>query len=173
MKQLARLFGKQFARLRQRRTHSSPPYSGDEGDGEPPFLSEWIEADTSLEVLGRTCLSMLSASLELYFKQWEAELGLSCRHDHKKQFKQSGFLRGYRACFSEAVGESPGTNARQTLRYSNKSLLRATDPSIQNTSRRWVYLIRPAIVRSIRGPFLRTKSEEHFLKIPTLQVSAG
>lgn len=82
----------------------APPYSGDEGDGEPPFLSEWIEADTSLEVLGRTCLSMLSASLELYFKRWEAELGLSCRHDHKKLFKQSGFLRGYRACFGEAAG---------------------------------------------------------------------
>jgi hypothetical protein len=40
----------------------------DEG-GEPPFFGEWIRAETSLEILGRTCISMLSASLKLYFQR--------------------------------------------------------------------------------------------------------
>ena len=40
---------------------SSRPYSE---DGEPPFMQEWSQADIELEVLGRTCVSMLSDSLE-------------------------------------------------------------------------------------------------------------
>jgi hypothetical protein len=48
-----------------------PEYSE---DGEPPFLEEWVQANTSLEILGRGCLSMLLASLKLYFQTWESEL---------------------------------------------------------------------------------------------------
>ncbi len=57
-----------------------PPYSE---DPEPAFLSEWIEADELLEVTGRCCISMLSASLQLYFKTWEHELRLTCRTEFK------------------------------------------------------------------------------------------
>ena len=49
----------------------SPPYRE---DGEPPYLDEWVEASDAVEVLGRSCLSMLSASLHLYFRTWEEEL---------------------------------------------------------------------------------------------------
>ena len=41
-----------------------PPYSE---DPEPAFLSEWLEAEESLQVIGHTCISMLSASFHLYF----------------------------------------------------------------------------------------------------------
>ena len=34
-----------------------PPYSE---DGEPPFLDEWIEADTGAQFVGRAAISMLS-----------------------------------------------------------------------------------------------------------------
>ena len=46
----------------------NPPY---QEDGEPRYLSEWVEATEAVEVLGRSCLSMLSASLNLYFRTWE------------------------------------------------------------------------------------------------------
>jgi hypothetical protein len=49
-----------------------PPYSE---DGEPPFLDEWIEADESLQVLGYSCISMLSAALQLYLITWANEIG--------------------------------------------------------------------------------------------------
>lgn len=39
-----------------------PPYSEDE---EPAYLNEWLEADSSLQVLGSACLSMIAASLHL------------------------------------------------------------------------------------------------------------
>jgi hypothetical protein len=80
-----------------------PAFSEYGGDIEQPFLSEWLDADTSLELLGRACLSMLSASLQLYFKQWELKFGLSCGMHHKKAFKR-GFLHGYQVCFADALG---------------------------------------------------------------------
>lgn len=78
-----------------------PPYSE---DGEPPFMDEWLDASTALEVLGRTCLSMLSESLKLYFMTWEGQLWVErpCAKCFKKSFDR-GFLEGYRACFEEAL----------------------------------------------------------------------
>ncbi|WP_307521472.1 hypothetical protein [Pseudomonas sp. W2I6] len=49
-----------------------PPYSE---DGEPAYLNEWLEADSSVQVLGSACLSMIAASLHLYLKEWERQLG--------------------------------------------------------------------------------------------------
>ncbi len=59
-----------------------PPYSE---DGEPPFMEEWSEASTALDVLGRSCLSMLSASLQLYFKTLEYELSVTWPLDERKK----------------------------------------------------------------------------------------
>lgn len=78
-----------------------PPYSE---DGEPAFLSEWIDASEMLEITGRCCISMLSASLQLYFKTWERELGLSCGKDFVATFKKEGLVGGYRVCLAERVG---------------------------------------------------------------------
>ena len=81
----------------------NPPYSE---DGEPPYLEQWIEADEALEVLGRTCLSMLSPSLELYFKTWEKELGIVWKNGERKRAFKKGFLQAYRNCFEEVLGVS-------------------------------------------------------------------
>lgn len=76
-----------------------PPYSE---DSEPPFVEEYMEADVRLEVLGRNCVSLLSASLQLYFLTWQAQLGLTWSDDLQKAFKK-GFLRGYQECFGELL----------------------------------------------------------------------
>jgi len=78
-----------------------PPYSE---DGEPPFVREWIEAGELREVTGRCCLSMLSASLQLYFRTWERNLGLSCGKTFKAEFSDGGIVGGYRACLASCVG---------------------------------------------------------------------
>ena len=44
-----------------------PSYSE---DSEPPFLSEWLEADASIRVIGAACVSMLAAALHVYFQTW-------------------------------------------------------------------------------------------------------
>ncbi len=75
-------------------------------DGDPPFLVEWTDADTALEMLGRTCLSMLSASLQLYFKTWEDELGVTWEKGEREKAFKNGFLHGYRMCFGEVLTQS-------------------------------------------------------------------
>ena len=72
-------------------------------DGEPPFLQEWEEAETSLEVLGIACVSMLSESLKLYFREWEKLANLDCSLRHKRVFKDRGFLFGYKVCFEHTL----------------------------------------------------------------------
>lgn len=73
-----------------------PPYSE---DPEPAFLDEWIEAEESLQVLGRTCISMLSAIFHLYLKTWEREIGIPVDDFLKADFK-NGWLNGYKAYFA-------------------------------------------------------------------------
>ena len=84
-----------------------PPYSEDD---EPPYLAEWLEADESLQALGYSCISMLAASLQLFFKTWESEFRKPAMPNLKKYFKK-GWLEGYRQYFVEYLGidfsESP------------------------------------------------------------------
>lgn len=77
-----------------------PSYSE---DGEPQFLDEWIDASELLELTGRCSVSMLSASLHLYFKTWEYELDLCCGAEFAKTFKAEGLISGYRACLAKRV----------------------------------------------------------------------
>jgi hypothetical protein len=41
----------------------NPPYSE---DSEPAFLTEWIDAGTSAELVAQACVSLLSDTLKLY-----------------------------------------------------------------------------------------------------------
>ncbi|UWR45372.1 hypothetical protein [Phaeobacter inhibens] len=78
-----------------------PPYSE---DGEPAYLVEWIKASEALEVLGRTCLSMLSPSLQLYFRTWERQLGIRWDEGERNRAFKKGFLNGYLTCFEQVSG---------------------------------------------------------------------
>ncbi|MGL4438515.1 MAG: hypothetical protein ACRCUE_04530 [Bosea sp. (in: a-proteobacteria)] len=82
-----------------------PPYSE---DSEPAFMEEWMEAITSLEMLGRTCVSMLSASLQLYFKTWEQELRVEWEPGERKAAFKNGFVQGYRKYFGSVLNLSWG-----------------------------------------------------------------
>ncbi len=81
----------------------NPPYSE---DAEPPYLTEWIEASEALEVLGRTCLSMLSPSLQLYFITWEQQLGVRWEEGARRKAFKKGFLEGYMIRFEDVLGIS-------------------------------------------------------------------
>ena len=78
----------------------NPPYYE---DVEPPYMVEWSEANEALEVLGRTCLTILSASLQLYFKTWESKLGICWEKGERKSAFKRGFLQGYRTCYEEVL----------------------------------------------------------------------
>ena len=63
-----------------------------------------MRAETSLEILGRTSISMLSASLKLYFETWESELGIKWERRDKEKYFKNGFVGGYRKAFEEISG---------------------------------------------------------------------
>jgi hypothetical protein len=74
---------------------------------EPPFLEEWLESDTALQLLGLACLSMLSESLKLYFHTWERELGIRWpNNETRKKAFEKGFLSAYKRCFEEVLNLS-------------------------------------------------------------------
>ena len=81
----------------------NPPYSE---DPEPPYLEEWLQANTEEQLVGRACIAMLSESLKLYFQQWERQLRIrnACVKHFPKIFKEQGFVAGYTACFNFVVG---------------------------------------------------------------------
>ena len=59
-----------------------------------------MEAEESLQVLGRTCISMLAAVFHLYFKAWEHRLGIPVDNSLRSVFKHKGWLNGYNAYFA-------------------------------------------------------------------------
>ena len=75
-----------------------PPYSE---DGEPPFQVEWSDADTSVQVVGRACVTMLSESVKLYFQTWEELLSVKRQPALAAIFKKQGFAAGYKECFRQ------------------------------------------------------------------------
>jgi hypothetical protein len=72
-------------------------------DGEPPFQVEWSDADTSVQVVGRTCVTMLSESVKLYFQTWEELLGVKCQPALAPLFKKQGFVAGFKECFRQVA----------------------------------------------------------------------
>jgi hypothetical protein len=80
-----------------------PPYSE---DGEPPFMEQWAKAQKSIEVVGRMCISMLSASLQLYFKTWKSEFGGKWQQKEREKAFKDGFVDGYRTCFGDVLNIS-------------------------------------------------------------------
>lgn len=75
-----------------------PPYSE---DGEPAFLEEWQEAQSGIETVSHTALSMLSSSLHLFLKEWVRRLKNSHGMEFEVNFKKRGWLNGYLDILSE------------------------------------------------------------------------
>ena len=81
----------------------NPPY---DESGEPAYLEKWIEASEALEMLGRSCITMVSASLHLYVRTWERELEICWRPGERKKAFNNGYLWGYRSFFEEVLDRS-------------------------------------------------------------------
>jgi hypothetical protein len=75
----------------------NPPYSE---DGEPAFLTQWLDAETGADLLGQTCVSLLSDTLKLYFNTLQSEIGFAFEQGGKALMK-----RGFVAAYREALGE--------------------------------------------------------------------
>ncbi|POA55367.1 MULTISPECIES: hypothetical protein [unclassified Pseudomonas] len=79
-----------------------PPYFDPETmPAEPAFQEEWLRAQTGLQVVGQTCVSMLSESLKIFFVTHEKIVGLDCEKSCGEKIFSKGFIKGYRTCFAK------------------------------------------------------------------------
>lgn len=58
--------------------------------GEPQFLKEWMDANTGLESVGITALSMLASSLQLFLNDWARRI-----EDPNNRYKRTHRKRGW------------------------------------------------------------------------------
>jgi hypothetical protein len=158
-----------------------PPYDYD-GDGEPSFLDEWIEADESLHVLACSCVSMLSASLRLYLETWAKESRALSDGSNRKAFK-NGWISGYKAQFHRSFGIQFDVAPVNLARLEELVLARnCIEHPSSITSRRARYA--RADLKKLRHPFFVDEQEAAFLSdavdgerggwsiLPTLHISA-
>ena len=104
---IRRLYGGAVAsfedRIRRIEAEEEPFVPSYSEDGEPAFLSEWIEADECRDVVGHACLSLLAASLHLFLHTWDKQLNMNCGARNEKDFAQRGWINGYRSCFRKTL----------------------------------------------------------------------
>ncbi|WP_330213293.1 hypothetical protein [Pseudomonas sp. Z18(2022)] len=78
-----------------------PPFDPDTMSLEPEFLQEWLRAQAGFQIVGQTCLSMLSDTLKIFFMTHEEINGFDCMGACGKGFfKKNGLIQGYRTGFA-------------------------------------------------------------------------
>jgi hypothetical protein len=76
----------------------NPPYSE---DTEPAFLQEWTDAETAVDILGQSCVAILSDTLKLYFQTLQSRVvGFSFGDEEAKLLKRS-----FVAAYKDALGQ--------------------------------------------------------------------
>lgn len=74
-----------------------PPYSE---DSEPPFLEQWLDAESGRDIVAMTCVSLLSDTLKLYFETLKARvIGFEFADSEKKAFRE-GFVKAHLGALS-------------------------------------------------------------------------
>lgn len=81
----------------------NPPFSE---DGEPAFQIEWEDANTSIDLIGISCVSLLSDALKLYLnsiKKWEFRFEFG-------ETENKALKKGYVGAFKAAMGDILNTD---------------------------------------------------------------
>jgi hypothetical protein len=89
--------------------YEPPPFDPDYDDTEPPFLTEWLEAEEFQDIIGQACISMVHSCLKDYLDgviersgiQLQAEKYISQR---RNRVKGESWLGRYIALFAEVYG---------------------------------------------------------------------
>jgi len=141
--------------IRQIEAHEAPYVPYYDESGEPPYLEEWIEAQTSINEHGLDGIAKLSNALKLYFQTWETLLGRS-EWRQSRAFK-NGFIYGYIKCLEQSfeidfaecpadvaileqiilarnTGQHPDTITTMDVRHTEKALEKFPSPFFANAS---------------------------------------
>src|SRR5271166_2364118 len=97
-----------FAAMQAKIENYEPPFHEPHYDesGEPPYLAEWMEARTGIDIAGLTCVSLLSDSLKLYFQTLQHRVigfAFSGTDQDLKGLWRPGFLEVYKRALGEIL----------------------------------------------------------------------
>jgi hypothetical protein len=90
-----------FLEIQRKIEAAEPPFDDPPYDesGEPPYLEEWSDAARGVVLAGRSAVTMLASAMDLYFKAWERDLGVSYGQGEQRKLFDNGKLRGYQQVF--------------------------------------------------------------------------
>ncbi len=91
---------KPFQEIKRKISDEEPPFNdpGPWEEDEPAFLNEWMEADAAIDIVGLSCVSLLSEAVKLYFHTLSHKvIGFSFSRKEKQLLKKQGFIVAYRA----------------------------------------------------------------------------
>jgi hypothetical protein len=87
---------------------NNSPYSE---DAEPPHLSEWMDAEAGIELVGRSCVALLSDALKIYLNTLRTHvIGFTFTEYENALGRRIGFVGMYK----QALGEIFDTDWRDT-----------------------------------------------------------
>jgi hypothetical protein len=101
-----------FVEMKRLIEEGASPYESvySESD-EPQFLSEWLDADQSIDILGIQCASLLCSTLKLFFAEslenvfrrnsHKVTKSLSTKDAYDSVFRKEGWLNGYQKLFEK------------------------------------------------------------------------
>jgi hypothetical protein len=84
-----------------------PPFDPDQDSPEPPYQAEWNDAATAVELVGRSCVMILSETLKSYFETLvKLVIGFTITgtETEMKAFWKDGFLAAYKVALGEVFG---------------------------------------------------------------------
>lgn len=92
-----------FERLKEQIEAHEPPFDDPpfSEDPEPPFLNEWLEADASVQFVGRACVSLLSDAVKLYFNMLPRQFDFSLLPAEEAKIRKLGFVPVFRDVLSK------------------------------------------------------------------------
>ena len=82
-----------------------PPFNPETDDPEPAFLSEWMQAEQTRELVGMMAVSLLGDTLKLYFIELERELGIKFTDEKQRvALFKLGAVEAYRQILEHIMG---------------------------------------------------------------------
>jgi hypothetical protein len=71
-------------------------------DSEPPYVTEWVDAETRRDVLSQACVALLSDTLKLYLNTLRLRtLRFEFEPEEKALLRKRGFVAAYRAALGD------------------------------------------------------------------------
>lgn len=93
-----------FNAIKDQIENQNPPFDNSpySDDPEPPYLEEWMDAETGIQIVGLSSVSLLSDSLKLYFGTLQHRV-IGFKFTDEKNAFSKGFVDAYSAVLGEIL----------------------------------------------------------------------